>query len=79
MKSVRLVLYFNRVFDLYELMNVKYLPFHMELQKRGMAIQFEEATQKFCSIFLLRGQYLVRTPRIFRFVLRIFDQRTSVV
>ena len=25
MKSVRLVLYFNRVFDLYELMNVKYL------------------------------------------------------
>ena len=25
MKSVRLVLYFNRVFDLYELMNVEYL------------------------------------------------------
>ena len=35
MKSVRLVLYFNRVFDLHELMNVKYLVFHMELQKRG--------------------------------------------
>ena len=34
MKSVRLVLYFNRVFDLYELMNVKYLAFHMEMQKR---------------------------------------------
>ena len=34
MKSVHLVLYFNRVFDLYELMNVKYLAFHMELQKR---------------------------------------------
>ena len=37
MESVRLVLYFNRVFNLYELTIVKYLAFHMELQKRGMA------------------------------------------
>ena len=37
MGSARLVLYFNGVFNLYELMIVKYLPFPMELQKRGMA------------------------------------------
>ena len=37
MESVRLVLYFNWVFNLYELMIVQYLAFHMELQKRGMA------------------------------------------
>ena len=37
MESVRLVLYFNWIFNLYELMIVKYLAFHMELQKRGMA------------------------------------------
>ena len=38
MESVRLILYFKRVvFNLHELMNVKYLAFHMELQKRGMA------------------------------------------
>ena len=32
-----LVLHFNGVFNLYELMIVKYLAFRMELQKRGMA------------------------------------------
>ena len=37
MESVHLVLYFNRVFNLYELMIAEYLAFHMELQKRGMA------------------------------------------
>ena len=37
MESARLVLYFNGVFNLYELMIVKYLAFRMELQKRGMA------------------------------------------
>ena len=37
MESARLVLHFNGVFNLYELMIVKYLAFHMELQKRGMA------------------------------------------
>ena len=37
MKSVRLVLYLDRAFDLYEQMILKYLAFHMELQKRGMA------------------------------------------
>ena len=37
MESARLVLYFNEVFNLYELMIVKYLAFRMELQKRGMA------------------------------------------
>ena len=37
MESARLVLYFNGVFNLYELTNVKYLAFRMELQKRGMA------------------------------------------
>ena len=35
MKSAQLVLYFNRVFDLYELMIVKYLAFHMELQQQN--------------------------------------------
>ena len=40
MESARLVLYFNGVFNLYELMIVKYLAFRMELQKRGMAILF---------------------------------------
>ena len=52
MKSVRLVLFFNRVFDLYELMNVKYLAFHMELQKRGTAT-IRSGQTKFCSFFLL--------------------------
>ena len=37
MESARLVLYFNGVFNLYELMIVKYLAFRMELQKQGMA------------------------------------------
>ena len=37
MESVNLVLYFNGVFNLYELMIAEYLAFHMELQKRGMA------------------------------------------
>ena len=37
MKSVRLVLYPSRAFDLHELMIVKYLAFHMELQKRRTA------------------------------------------
>ena len=37
MESVHLVLYFNGVFNLYELMIAEYLAFHMELQKRGMA------------------------------------------
>ena len=37
MESVHLVLYFNRAFNLYELMIAEYLAFHMELQKRGMA------------------------------------------
>ena len=37
MESVHLVLYFNRVFNLYELMIAEYLAFRMELQKRGMA------------------------------------------
>ena len=31
------VLYFNGVFNLYELMIAEYLAFHMELQKQGMA------------------------------------------
>ena len=35
--SVHLVLYFNREFNLYELIIAEYLAFHMELQKRGMA------------------------------------------
>ena len=37
MESVHFVLYFNWVFNLYELMIAEYLAFHMELQKRGMA------------------------------------------
>ena len=38
MESVHFVLYFNRVFNLnIKLMIAKYLAFHMELQKRGMA------------------------------------------
>ena len=37
MKSVRLVLYLNRAFDLYELMIVKYLAFHMQ-QRRTATI-----------------------------------------
>ena len=46
MESVRLILYFKRVvFNLHELMNVKYLAFHMELQKRGMATVRSSQTQ----------------------------------
>ena len=46
MESVRLILYFKRVvFNLHELMNVKYLAFHMELQKRGMATVRSGQTQ----------------------------------
>ena len=38
MESVHLVLYFNKVFNLYvKLMIAEYLAFRMELQKRGMA------------------------------------------
>ena len=45
MESVHLVLYFNRVFNLYELMIAEHLAFHMELQKRGMATIRSSQTQ----------------------------------
>ena len=37
MESVHFVLYFNWLFNLYELMIAEYLAFHMEMQKRGIA------------------------------------------
>ena len=37
MKSVHLVLYFNGVFNLCEVMIAEYLTFYMELRERGMA------------------------------------------
>ena len=57
MKSVRLVLYFNRVFDLCELMNVKYLAFHMELQKRGTATIRRGQTQILLFFPIIRSGY----------------------
>ena len=57
MKSVRLVLFFNRAFDLYELMNVKYLAFHMELQKRGTATIRRGQTQNFLFFSIIRSGY----------------------
>ena len=52
MESARLVLYFNGVFNLYELTIVKYLAFCMEMQKRGMATIPSGQTQ-ICCFFLL--------------------------
>ena len=57
MKSVRLVLFFNRAFDLYELMNVKYLAFHMELQKRETATIRRGQTQIFLFFPIIRSGY----------------------
>ena len=59
MKSVRLVLYFNRVFGLYELTNVKYLAFHMELQKRGKATIRCGQTQILLFFSVIRSGYTV--------------------
>ena len=60
MESVRLILYLDRVFNLCEQMIVKYLAFHMELQKRGMAIQFEVARHKFFSFPIIRSVPIVK-------------------
>ena len=57
MESVHLVLYFNRVFNLYELMIAEYLAFHMELQKRGMSTIRSSQTQ----ILLFFSYYKVST------------------
>ena len=57
MESVHLVLYFNGVFNLYELMIAEYLAFHMELQKRGMATIRSGQTQ----ILLFFSYYKVST------------------
>ena len=57
MKSVRLVLFFNRVFDLHELMIVKYLAFHMELQKRGTAAIRRGHTQILLFFAIVRSGY----------------------
>ena len=48
MKSVRLVLYLNQVFDLYEVMIVKYSEFHVELPKREMSKIRSRQTQIVC-------------------------------
>ena len=55
MESARLVLYFNGVFNLYELMIVKYLAFRMELQKRGMATIPSGQTQFFLFLPIIRS------------------------
>ena len=57
MESVHLVLYFNWVFNLYELMIAEYLAFHMELQKRWMATIRNGQTQ----ILLFFSYYKVST------------------
>ena len=58
MESVHLVLYFNRVFNLYELMVAEYLAFHMELQKRGLMATFRSSQTQ---ILLFFSYYKVST------------------
>ena len=61
MESVHLVLYFNLVFNLYELMIAEYLAFPMELQKREMATIRDRCRQTQILLFFpIIRSYLVK-------------------